>query len=1163
MHRIDKKFRYSPSDLVSFLGCNHSTFEDYKALSDGYPIPGIEDDTYESLIINKGIEHEKECLEKFKSEGFTVVEIPVEEPVEIRASLTISAIHSGVDVIYQAVFLDNPWVGYADFLVLSDTHSELGEFSYEIYDTKLAKTPKTEHIIQLCSYSELLSNVQGVLPEKMHIILGDNTHSSFLVSDYYSYYKQCKVQFEKFMSDIPDHSYPEPCSHCDTCQWNTSCSLKWEQDNHLSLISNITRSQRDKIRKAGIHTVEDFSQLDTDISIADLNENVRSRLQSQARLQTLRAKTEEDTFELIEHTEGRGFWRMPKPSAGDLFFDIEGDPLYPNGLEYLFGVLYMGDTSQVYKDWWSHDHAEEKESFISFMEFLAQHMSDHPDAHIYHYNHYETTALKKLASRYATHEEQIDNLLRQHKFVDLYNVARESIRTSEPGFSLKNLETFYMEDRDTTIDNGELSVLWYNKWIESEDPTILEDIRDYNKLDCESTYLLREWLISLRPQDLIWYQYDSSPAIERKDWEIQYEDYKVQLSQIENNYVGISQTVSDLLEFHRREAKVEWWEMYARQEKYPDELIDDLDCLAGLSLISEPVKDKRSLIYTYKFPSQEFRLRQNDKVMDVETLDYAGQIWNLDEDTCTIKLRIGIKSELPESLCIGPPAPFSTQVIRLALYDFADSVIAGDDRYRALKDLLALSIPSIKNKEPGETIAKDTDLFNETKSAVENLDNSYLFIQGPPGTGKTYSNSSIIVELIKSGKKVGVASNSHKAIHNMLETIEDIATREGYKFNGIKKSTEGLPETYFDSDSFTSLAERSEVLTVLELTDSPNLDDGGGSAMPTPRFLLSRISDKYELKPKVFATLNSGDYSGHSIDRLLGVNLIAGTTWLFSHVGFREKLDYLFLDEAGQVSLANLVAMGTAAKNIVLIGDQSQLAMPLKGTHPGDAGSSVLEFLLKDQATISSDRGIFLNQTWRLNSDICRFISKSFYDNRLTSNHITDKRLLLHHNDTVPSDGIVLVSCDHNGCIQRSEEEGIIVRDIYKDFIGTELQDVDGVRIIGDQDILVVTPYNIQVNHLKSILPNGARVGTVDRFQGQEAPIVIVSMVTSTVEDIPRNMEFLYSKNRLNVALSRAQCLSVVVLNPKLLEASCKTTEQMNLINTFCYLKEYCEEAVK
>jgi uncharacterized protein len=269
------------------------------------------------------------------------------------------------------------------------------------------------------------------------------------------------------------------------------------------LISNITRSQRDKIRKAGIHTVEDFSQLDTDISIADLNENVRSRLQSQARLQTLRAKTEEDTFELIEHTEGRGFWRMPKPSAGDLFFDIEGDPLYPNGLEYLFGVLYMGDTSQVYKDWWSHDHAEEKESFISFMEFLAQHMSDHPDAHIYHYNHYETTALKKLASRYATHEEQIDNLLRQHKFVDLYNVARESIRTSEPGFSLKNLETFYMEDRDTTIDNGELSVLWYNKWIESEDPTILEDIRDYNKLDCESTYLLREWLISLRPQDLI------------------------------------------------------------------------------------------------------------------------------------------------------------------------------------------------------------------------------------------------------------------------------------------------------------------------------------------------------------------------------------------------------------------------------------------------------------------------------------------------------------------------------------------------------------------------------------------------------------------------------------------------------------------------------------
>ncbi|MBN2860990.1 MAG: ATP-binding domain-containing protein, partial [Sphaerochaetaceae bacterium] len=290
----------------------------------------------------------------------------------------------------------------------------------------------------------------------------------------------------------------------------------------------------------------------------------------------------------------------------------------------------------------------------------------------------------------------------------------------------------------------------------------------------------------------------------------------------------------------------------------------------------------------------------------------------------------------------------------------------------------------------------------------------------------------------------------------------------------------------------------------------------------------------------------------------LSNDLFAGTAWTFSHNLFHDRLDYLFIDEAGQVSTANVVAMSNAAKNIILVGDQMQLGQPIQGVHPGEAGFSVLEFLLGDRATIPQDRGIFLPRTYRMNPAICTFISDTFYDGKLIPHEVTMRRRLELRGVDLPNEGIAILAAEHEGCSQKSEEEGEIIKKTYLSLIGQKyIDEKENLHELTERDILVVTPYNVQVNYLTSILPQKARVGTVDKFQGQEAPVVLISMVTSSGAYMPRDIEFLYSPNRLNVALSRAQCLAVVVANPRLQETSCSTVQQMRLVNTFCRLFEY------
>ncbi|MCY3803114.1 MAG: TM0106 family RecB-like putative nuclease [Gammaproteobacteria bacterium] len=1099
---------YSPSDLVTFLECSHATYLDVQHLIE--PLARKKADTTRQFLRQRGIEHEQAYLQHLKDGGSHIHEIPAKRSLEARADLTLEAMQAGVDVIYQGAFLDEPWCGYADFLVKCETASSFGAYSYEVLDTKLAQTARPRHIVQLCMYSALLARLQDLRPAYMYLYSGAGKKQCFRVSDFFAYCSHARQNFENYMKNLPEDSYPVSCAHCSLCDWQEHCAARWETDDHLCRVANIRRSQTDKLHTAGIHTATQLAAMPEDSEIPGLNGQVLARLRSQAALQAKRAVTGKSRFEMISCPAEKGLARMPGPDPGDLFFDMEGDPLHPGGLEYLFGIHHMHGLEEAFEMFWAHNHAQEKQAFQDFMQFLDTHLEDHPHAHIYHYNHYETTALKRLSCRYAVCEEQLDALLRTQKFVDLYPVVRESIRTSEPGYSIKHLETFYMPERDSAVATAADSMLTYSRWRATREDDLLDEIAEYNQADCISTRLLRDWLLELRPADLPWPALQADTETERVQHDPEYAgraELQAHLGNLQDESQALGTHLSHLLEFHKREAKPLWWSRFERQNKYEDELIDDTECLAGLQQTEAPETKWPYRTYTFKFPPQESKLKAGQTIVNARTLETAGIIIDLDETHNIVRIRKRAdKGPLPACFSAGPERPIDNRGIRSAMYRCARHVISHHGHSHVASELLQRRIPRIRGKTAGQPIVDPPRTQAKVMQAASCLDHSYLFIQGPPGSGKTYVSAHIIVGLLKGGKKIGITSNSHKAIHNLLAQVTSIAGREQLRFRGVKKATRGSRETFFEDTS------------IINETRTEDVD--------------------------------------------LGANLFAGTAWLFSHVHLQGRLDYLFIDEAGQVPMANVMAMAMSTKNIILAGDRMQLAQPVQGIHPGESGLSVLEFLLGERSMVTPERGIFLDQTYRLVPGICSFVSEAFYEDQLMSHESALQRSLVLHDSDLPNEGIVMIAARHTGCSQKSVEEGEIVESRYMELLGQTFRDKDGsTRPIDMQDILVVTPYNVQVNHLRTLLPQGARVGTVDKFQGQEAAVVLISMVSSSAEDLPRNFEFLYSRNRLNVALSRAQCLAIVIASPKLLEVPCKTVEQMKLASIFCHLNDYAVHA--
>lgn len=1141
MFKSPQGILYSATDIVNFLDCAHCATLDLIDLET--PLPRTEDSDEAKLVQAKGMEHEKRFLDRLQKQGNQVVDISPAGSLDAKARATIQAMQSGVDVIYQATLMDGAFLGYADFLRKVNLPSALGDFGYEVLDTKLARSAKTKFVVQLAFYSDLLARLQGRTPRLMHVFLGDQIEKSFACAQFSRYVANVVMRFQDHVQSLIPRirpgmdasvslgTYPDPGDRCSLCKWLDLCEQRRLQDDHLCQVAGISKLQVKRLQAVGVATLKALAHWPLEKRVPKIAGQTLEKLVRQAGLQLMGRETGKHHYELLPtatENGSRGFARLPKPSPGDIFFDMEGDPLEEGGLEYLFGVYVLEEDGPRFIPFWGHDRAGEKRAFEQFMDYVTSRLKSYPDAHIYHYAHYEPVALKKLMSLHGTREVEMDNLLRAGKLVDLYKVVREALRVSEPSYSIKNIEHFYLEKRSGGVQSAGASIVFYERWKETGDHSLLQEIEDYNREDVRSTHALRQWLLSLRPSGGAWFTQDmvSGPSTQKTSDLTEHEQriasYRTLLvdalppdRQDWDQRAHVQELTWQLLDFFRRAAKPAWWAMFARQDMTEEERIEDMECIGSLARVRHvaPVKAKQSFAYAYSFPEQETKLKSGDNVLIVGS-NTPLRNFEVDQGTRRVTFTMAAKhGEPPQRISIGAGGPISTNKLREAVFRFADSLLANDGKYQALHDILNRTAPRIANHAPGTPIVDErAPALPQIIKAIAGLQNSVIFVQGPPGSGKTYTGSRLIVDLLRRGKTVGVSSNSHKAIHNLLQDVEQVALQDNHPFSGVKKSTEDAPETHF-----------------------------GG------RF----IQD-------VFAA-DEVDLRSHQ--------LIAGTAWLFSEPGLDQCLDYLFVDEAGQVALANLVAMGTSAKNIVLLGDQMQLGQPIQGVHPGRSGESTLEYLLGETATIAPDQGIFLKTTWRMHPDACRLISEMVYDARLEPEAHTVNQFLLLNSDAHPAlvpAGVRFLPVNHDACSQQSAEEAELIKTLMECLLQQRYQDKDKqVRAMTLENIMVVAPYNMQVNLLKRVLPAGARVGTVDKFQGQQAEVVIVSMTTSNEEYLPRFIDFLYSKNRLNVALSRAKSLALLVANPDLMSIKCSTPEQMALVNALCWVWEYSGGAVQ
>ena len=488
---------FSASDLVNFAACSHLTHVDLVNMET--PLPKAADSEEMVLIQDKGFEHEGRYLEHLRCLHGDVLDLKSDSTDAQAFANTCTALKSGAPVLFQPTFLSAPWVGHADFLIRVETPSQLGAFSYEVVDTKLSRTSRAKFLLQLCLYSELLAEVQGIMPRHMYVVLGDGRKETFIVADYLRYYRQLKQRFLTWTSKTVRESYPEKCDRCGMCRWRDRCTEQWDRDDHLNRVAGISKTQIPKLVAAGVSTMKALAQVQEETAIPRIQTDTKNRLAHQARLQVQTLVTGSPVFELLPLVSGKGFARMPAPAEGDLYFDMEGDPLEEGGLEYLFGLYFFESGVAVFKPFWAHSRSEEKLAFEAFIDFVVDHLRKWPMAHVYHYAPYEPTALKRLMSMHGTREEEVDNLLRFHKLVDLYAVVREGIRVGEPSYSIKYIEHFYSAARSGDVKTAGASIVFYEQWKSTGDMALLQAIEDYNKDDVVSTFELREWLMRIRP----------------------------------------------------------------------------------------------------------------------------------------------------------------------------------------------------------------------------------------------------------------------------------------------------------------------------------------------------------------------------------------------------------------------------------------------------------------------------------------------------------------------------------------------------------------------------------------------------------------------------------------------------------------------------------------
>jgi len=1151
MKILHGQLRLAATDVSNHLACRHLTQLEWSVARGARSAPKWAAPDLK-VIQELGKRHEAAYLTYLEEEKrLRVVRLSERGSDDALIAETLRLMGEGAEVIAQGALRDGQWFGRPDVLLRVERPSKSWKWSYEVQDTKLARETKAGTILQLSVYSELLGVAQGgnpqFAPECMWVVTpsGGFTGERYRVAEYAAYFRYVKremlratngsalaaAQGSLFEIEGGADTYPEPVEHCNICRWFKECEAQRRADDHLSLVSGIRTQQRDQLKEWNVETVARLAEMPIPLTQKPRygSREGFERIREQARVQVEGRTKKKPVHEaILPVLEGMGYCRLPEPNRLDMFVDLEGDPFAgTQGQQYLFGFSARDVNGQlVYEKRWTLTPEDEKHGFEWLMDEIVRRWTEEPRMHVYHYGANEPSAFKRLMGQYATREEEMDGMLRAGVFVDLHRVVKQGLRASVEEYSLKKMEAFYGFQRKTSLDASRaamryiehhLELGWKGETLDDKQRVAMEG---YNREDCESTAGLRDWLETERAKLIDKGQKisrpvagDPEPPEELNERQQRIKALAERLTKdvpVDRGERSDAQQaqwlLAQLLDWHRREDKATWWEGFRLAELDEDELLEERSGLGGLRHVKTVTVQNKLPVERYSFEKQETEVREDDilyckgeRFGTVVAVDFAGRTADVKKTKKSAELH-------PPAVYVwDAPLPVTQQadaLFRVAEW-VAENEIDKDGTFRAARDLMLRKAPRLA---AGETVlALPRELTEETACRIGSAMRETTFaIQGPPGAGKTFTGARMICDLVKQGKRVGVTALSHKVTRKLLqEVVKAASEKEIRSVCCLQRWNEGEAE---------------------------------------PGIAVARKNEE------IFDALESRS-----------VNVIGGTSFLWSREEMANAVEVLFIDEAGQMALADVIAVAHAAKSLVLIGDPQQLERPLKGSHPDGAEKSALEHLLGEHKTILPDVGLLLPETWRLHPNICKFTSELFYEGRLSSRDVL-KGYVIEGHPWVKGAGLWYVPIQHGGNRNSSAEEVERIASIVANLLKPKVRFCRGTesRNLQPDDILIVAPYNAQVSDLLGRLP-GMRVGTVDKFQGQEAPIVIYSLTTSSPEDAPRGMEFLYSLNRLNVATSRAMSAVILVGSPKLFEPDCRSPRQMQLANALCAYLEMAE----
>lgn len=1172
----------SASDLTAASHCEFAYLRGLDARLGRVDAAQAEPDPMYERTSRLGDEHEHRVLQRYREKyGPAVIEIPRPERMERDAIDAVvidteRAFAEGAAVVFQATFFDEntgdrgdgiAFIGFADFIVRQ------GDGSYLVQDTKLARTARVTALMQLAAYAEQLDMI-GVHPaETVQLLLGDGTTSEHRLEDIVPVYRKRRARLHQLiderLNDPNDAAveWGDPrytvCGHCDECEAHIQSS------RDVLLVAGMRVTQRARLAEAGISTIDQLAG-----SVGEVDGIASSTLAAMRSQASLQLEAVEGSPPPIEVHNASAIAVLPQPDPGDIFFDFEGDPLYTEGaadrwgLDYLFGLI---DTGETFRAFWAHDFAEERSALLEFLDFVAERRARHPHLHIYHYAAYERTHLLSLAARHGVGEEEVDQLLRDNVLVDLYPIVRKSVRVGSRSYSIKKLEPIYMGDelREGEVTNAAASITEYAAArdlyaVGEHDPAaradaqrMLDSIADYNRYDCLSTLRLRDWLLALAAEHGVPIGADLQEADAGEVEPSALRDALLELAGGADSAIRADRTADQTaaafaaaaIDYHRREQKSFWWAHFARLVQPIEEWEDTRDVLIVEQAIVErdwfregkQRSDRRHLRLSGRLaPGSSFKAA--DRTGPFLLYEYPGPFVTTRSDPGARSARqvriietaedgsVLVEETLPAEAehygrlpsALTPAAPPSPGQQKPAIDEWAHTLIDAQPDWPTdpMTDILRKRPPRLRAaaQRSADLSARvlSSDVHNQidavTRTIVD-LDNSYLAVQGPPGTGKTYLGAHVIATLVNHHAwKIGVVAQSHAVVENLLDSIVG-AGLDARLVGKVARSDASIGSADAGSPSvsrFTELPANAHSLFALE-----------------------------------------NDRSGF---------VVGGTAWDFSNPARiqRRSLDLLVIDEAGQFSLASTIAASVAANNLLLLGDPGQLPQVSQGTHPEPVDQSALGWISSGHDVLPPALGFFLAESRRMHPAVTAPVSRLSYEGKLHAHPAAAVRSL-----SGIEPGLHAVPVAHEANSTWSPEEAWHVVEIARSVIGRAWSDPSKNRErepLTEADLIVVTPYNAQsalvIDALAHAGISGVRVGTVDRFQGQEAVVAIVTLAASAPEDVPRGMSFLLMKNRLNVAISRAQWAAFLVYSPALTEYLPATPDAVAELSAFITLVE-------